>query len=110
MRIAAIERGLDIGRTAGEDHAIQPVQQRADIGMGAVGRDQHWHAADHLAHGPDIGVRHGMVEHRETAEKLLAAGDTDERLHSCDNAAAKPVRKAILARGRRLFGAAIHQG
>jgi hypothetical protein len=51
-----------------------------------------------------------VVEHRESAEKLLAAGDTDERLHSRDNAAAKPVRKAILAGRQTLFRAAIRQG
>jgi hypothetical protein len=44
-----------------------------------------------------------MVQHAETAEKLLAAGDTDKRLHSCDNAALHTVIKAILAYGRGLF-------
>jgi hypothetical protein len=38
-----------------------------------------------------------MVEHREAAEQLLAARDTDERLHSDDNGAEMPQIKAILA-------------
>ena len=76
---AAVVRGVDVGRAAGDHDAVQSVEQRVRVEPIGQGRDQDRQrpGADH--HRVDIlGADRVEVE---LVARLQAGGDTDEREH-----------------------------
>ena len=80
VRRAVVEFGLDVGPAAGQDDAIQAIEQCLNIRSGAVGGEQDGDGADHLIGRTNVCVGGRMIRHSENTELLGAATDADQRL------------------------------